>query len=132
MLHSNSNSANAVNHMSSENANNCAPLANRQTDGSYETMNFSSSQPIPSVQSSNKPAKKSNVHDSFFNETLELSQEEIQKTLSANMPLTTGSSAAVGYVAEPIGQEINPMDFINNCCDEGEFVEIIWMLLFFN
>lgn len=52
------------------------------------------------------------VHDTFFNETLELSQEDIQKTLSANMPLD-------GTAVEPIGGEINPMDFINNCCDDG-------------
>lgn len=43
----------------------------------------------------------------FFNETLELSQEDIQKTLSANMPIG-------GHNVEAIGGEINPMDFINN------------------
>lgn len=51
----------------------------------------------------------------FFNETLELSQEDIQKTLTANMPLTGDDNE------EPCGVgEINPMDFINNCCDVGK------------
>lgn len=52
----------------------------------------------------------------FFNETLELSQEDIQKTLTANMPLTGSDNE------EPCVGEINPMDFINNCCDVGRSI----------
>lgn len=67
------------------------------------------------------------VQDSFFNETLELSQEDIQKTLSANMPLgvTAGVTDTVTDVTVGVEtilgdeNEINPMDFINNCCDDG-------------
>lgn len=83
----------------------------------------------------------------FFNETLELSQEDIQKTLSANMPLNaTATTASDGIVtmasdasaqnetilnegvdegsagtvdATTINSALNPMDFINNCCDDG-------------
>lgn len=65
------------------------------------------------------------VQESFFNETLELSQEDIQKTLSANMPLATSVPIAVGAGVEPIisdDSEINPMDFINNCCDDGRIL----------
>lgn len=70
----------------------------------------------------------------FFNETLELSQEDIQKTLSANMPLNASTSANGRTstntndtsIQETIlhGQDdvrtataLNPMDFIDNCDD---------------
>lgn len=121
MLHSTCNSAAVVNsnQLSSENTSKCAPSTNQRNDSSYDAINFSSIDHSSPAHSPNKSAKKTDIHDSFFNETLELSQEDIQKTLSANMPLTTGNSVAAGCVAEPIGQEINPMDFINNCCDEG-------------
>lgn len=95
----------------------------------------------------------------FFNETLELSQEDIQKTLSANMPLNAtantasdgtvtmvtdtstpnetilhdahddsggGGGGGVGGVSggsvvdsATINGALNPMDFIDNCCDDG-------------
>lgn len=87
----------------------------------------------------------------FFNETLELSQEDIQKTLSANMPLnataTTANDGTVTMVTDASAQNetiltdghedgggngvgnvvdtttinstLNPMDFIDNCCDDG-------------
>lgn len=93
-------------------------------------------------------------HDTlpFFNETLELSQEDIQKTLSANMPLnataTTANDGTVTMVTDASSQNetilndghddggdggggvtvvdaatingaLNPMDFIDNCCDDG-------------
>lgn len=44
---------------------------------------------------------------SFFNETLDLSQEDIQKTLIANMPLRGLDDDSV----------LNQMDFMNNVCD---------------
>lgn len=54
------------------------------------------------------------LHDTFFNETLELSQEDIQKTLSANMPLEE-------HNGESIVGDLNPMDFIDNCCNVGKY-----------
>lgn len=71
----------------------------------------------------------------FFNETLDLSQEDIQRTLSANMPLCsemdrrqrhhTSDSSADSAAREIASKqtsvhheqthEINPMDFINSC-----------------
>lgn len=65
-------------------------------------------------------------HDNlpFFNETLDLSQEDIQKTLSANMPL--GGHVA-GHDTAPaddaMNGEINPMDFIENCGDNHGTVD---------
>ncbi|KAJ6642159.1 Calmodulin-binding transcription activator 2 [Pseudolycoriella hygida] len=86
-------------------------LSSAKIDHNYENMSYSSTQQNTPIQS---PAK-SNVNSAkdmqdtlpFFNETLELSPEDIQKTLSANMPIG-------GHSVETIGGEINPMDFINN------------------
>lgn len=80
------------------------------------------------IETTTPAAAETPVHDSFFNETLELSQEDIQKTLSANMPLgvTGGVNNAVADVAVSVetilgdDNEINPMDFINNCCEDGK------------
>ncbi|XP_059615382.1 calmodulin-binding transcription activator 1 isoform X2 [Phlebotomus argentipes] len=47
---------------------------------------------------------------SYFNETLDLSQEDIQKTLSANMPLSNHNTD------ETMNSDINPMDFMDNVC----------------
>lgn len=74
------------------------------------------------------------VNNGFFNETLDLSQEDIQRTLSANMPLCssemdrrqrhhTSNSSAESVTREMTSKqvvheqthEINPMDFINSC-----------------
>lgn len=59
----------------------------------------------------------------FFNETLELSQEDIQKTLSANMPMNPNGTAARSTVTlndttirEPV---LSATDFIDDCCDEA-------------
>ncbi|XP_058053807.1 uncharacterized protein LOC131205638 [Anopheles bellator] len=66
-------------------------------------------------------------HDNlpFFNETLDLSQEDIQKTLSANMPL--GGHVAGHDAATPtddaMNGEINPMDFIETCGDNHGTVD---------
>ncbi|XP_055619380.1 calmodulin-binding transcription activator 1 isoform X3 [Toxorhynchites rutilus septentrionalis] len=70
-------------------------------------------------------------HDNlpFFNETLDLSQEDIQKTLSANMPLGHGGQGVgVGGSSETptddaMNGEINPMDFIENCGDHHGAVD---------
>lgn len=76
------------------------------------------------------------VTGSFFNETLDLSQEDIQKTLSANMPLcsteleahqnhnseTTNRGRIITNKQEQnqqqtnvISHDMNPMDFIDSC-----------------
>lgn len=59
----------------------------------------------------------------FFNETLELSQEDIQKTLSANMPMNPNGTNARNTttlndttIREPT---LHATDFIDDCCDEG-------------
>lgn len=70
---------------------------------------------------------KGNTVDSdamaFFNETLELSQEDIQKTLSANMPLHANANTArtATTLNETTIREttLTATDFIDNCCDEG-------------
>lgn len=66
------------------------------------------------------------LNDAFFHETLELSHEDIQKTLSANMPLGRGGPETDARTATigphdsdadditAINAEINPMDFIDN------------------
>lgn len=70
------------------------------------------------------------INGGFFNETLDLSQEDIQRTLSANMPLcsaelenhqrntdSNNSNQQIKTQAEQqnLTNEINPMDFIDNC-----------------
>lgn len=79
----------------------------------YTSMSYSSTQHNTPIDS---PLKEDKVfHDSlqFFNETLDLSQEDIQKTLSANMPLGSGHHQSAEE--DHIGTVINPMDFIDNC-----------------
>ncbi|XP_035787372.1 uncharacterized protein LOC118464251 isoform X3 [Anopheles albimanus] len=67
-------------------------------------------------------------HDNlpFFNETLDLSQEDIQKTLTANMPL--GGHVGTGHdtstpTDDAMNGEINPMDFIESCVDNHGTVD---------
>ncbi|KAJ8981100.1 hypothetical protein NQ317_005418 [Molorchus minor] len=71
------------------------------------------------------------LNGGFFNETLDLSQEDIQRTLSANMPLcSTELDRHQRHNSEPnnrtqqsksqkeqpnLTTELNPMDFIDNC-----------------
>lgn len=53
----------------------------------------------------------------YFNETLDLSHEDIQKTLSANMPTSANGTVVVGGgggVTGIIPSELNPMDFMDN------------------
>lgn len=65
----------------------------------------------------------SNDSMAFFNETLELSQEDIQKTLSANMPMNANGNAARNTTTlnnTTIREStLNASDFIDDCCDEG-------------
>lgn len=76
---------------------------------------------------------KSDLHNSFFNETLELSHEDIQRTLSANMPMCSEleqgnhsnssgrntvipSNKSVEDITHDTGvivSEMNPMDFMD-------------------
>lgn len=58
-----------------------------------------------------------NTTNNFFNETLDLSHEDIQRTLSANMPSSGTSSETICTnkveSQDPgIGTEINHMDFM--------------------
>ncbi|XP_074029388.1 calmodulin-binding transcription activator isoform X5 [Leptinotarsa decemlineata] len=71
------------------------------------------------------------INGGFFNETLDLSQEDIQRTLSANMPLCSseldthqrhnsesnnaGHQNKVQSQQQNLTTEINPMDFIDSC-----------------
>lgn len=59
----------------------------------------------------------------FFNETLELSQEDIQKTLSANMPMNANGNPVrnVTTINDTTIREntLNARNFIDDCCDEG-------------
>lgn len=76
----------------------------------------------------NKSDGSAVINGGFFNETLDLSQEDIQRTLSANMPLcsaelenqrnseSTNSSQHIKTQTEQnLTNDINPMDFIDNC-----------------
>ncbi|KRT86404.1 Ankyrin repeat-containing protein, partial [Oryctes borbonicus] len=82
-----------------------------------------------------KSDSSSIINGGFFNETLDLSQEDIQRTLSANMPMcsrdleTRQAGNADVHVAQAstiskhvqhhqdttLENDLNPMDFINNC-----------------
>lgn len=61
----------------------------------------------------------------FFNETLELSQEDIQKTLSANMPINTNNApirsiSGLNEMSTTIRETaLRPSDYIDDCCDDG-------------
>ncbi|XP_076265400.1 calmodulin-binding transcription activator isoform X5 [Rhynchophorus ferrugineus] len=72
------------------------------------------------------------INGGFFNETLDLSQEDIQRTLSANMPMCSSDLESHHQNHEPetdttttqikkrndqqnLTGDINPMDFIDNC-----------------
>uniref|UniRef100_A0A6P7FAA1 Calmodulin-binding transcription activator 2 isoform X7 n=1 Tax=Diabrotica virgifera virgifera TaxID=50390 RepID=A0A6P7FAA1_DIAVI len=70
------------------------------------------------------------INGGFFNETLDLSQEDIQRTLSANMPLCSTELNNQNRTTETntnnhqnksqpqqqqLTNEINPMDFIDSC-----------------
>uniref|UniRef100_A0A8W7P518 CG-1 domain-containing protein n=1 Tax=Anopheles coluzzii TaxID=1518534 RepID=A0A8W7P518_ANOCL len=112
------------------------------TGGSSDKQSFDSlfgyqdhtpmASPVQSMESSSGGgggsggAPTTHHHDNlpFFNETLDLSQEDIQKTLSANMPL--GGHVA-GHDTAPtddaMNGEINPMDFIENCGDNHGTVD---------
>lgn len=109
---------------------------------SYINVNFDSQSIEHSMNNALKSSSPS--HDlskelptdtmAFFDETLELSQEDIQKTLSANMPInarnnSVAESSTSGNVlsqrvhntevVNDMNGQLNPMDFIDNCCDDG-------------
>lgn len=82
-----------------------------------------------------KSDSSSIINGGFFNETLDLSQEDIQRTLSANMPMCSSdlethqaNNADANAAQRPtiskhvqhhqdstLENDLNPMDFINNC-----------------
>lgn len=105
--------------------NNQASAHTSQQSHVYNNMTFSvSQQNTPMASPQNQPKEKLLNSDSnnnkdfneqypFFNATLDLSQEDIQRTLSANMPLGTHATDDV------ITGGINTMDFIENCGTHG-------------
>ncbi|XP_063699014.1 calmodulin-binding transcription activator 1 isoform X3 [Culicoides brevitarsis] len=85
--------------------------SNEKYADQYETsMSYSSTAHNSPMKS--HPTLKEGHEVPYFTETLDLSQEDIQKTLSANMP-TNGAD-----VHEDTN-EINPMDFIESCETQG-------------
>lgn len=54
---------------------------------------------------------------SFFNETLDLSQEDIQRTLIANMPFASDVKNEV--VVGDVSPVLNHIDFIENACSDN-------------
>lgn len=83
-------------------------------DNSYMDSNMSYSSttqntPHHSPMKTNKEV--SAQQQEYFTETLDLSQEDIQKTLSANMP--------TGGDHQRDTNDINPMDFIESCETQG-------------
>ncbi|XP_064211128.1 calmodulin-binding transcription activator 2 isoform X3 [Tribolium castaneum] len=100
----------------------------------YKHHNFGETVVLLGTDSSGSLVSKSDgssiINGGFFNETLDLSQEDIQRTLSANMPLCSSElNGHQRHNSEPnppnrpakqsapqnMTQEINPMDFIDSC-----------------
>ncbi|XP_044272249.1 calmodulin-binding transcription activator 2 isoform X9 [Tribolium madens] len=100
----------------------------------YKHHNFGDTVVLLGTDSSGSLVSKSDgssiINGGFFNETLDLSQEDIQRTLSANMPLCSSElNGHQRHNSEPnppnrpakqnepqnMTQEINPMDFIDSC-----------------
>ncbi|XP_026479671.1 calmodulin-binding transcription activator 1-like [Ctenocephalides felis] len=96
-----------------------------------EDANANQQQHTRFVNTGNKNEQKNNQQhqqqfcvtdvNGFFDETLDLSHEDIQRTLSANMPRCPSDSDVVNVTnTAPSNDiedtpEINPMDFIENC-----------------
>ncbi|KAL5286171.1 camt-1 family protein [Megaselia abdita] len=76
------------------------------TTNSSNNYNYTQQQSTTTATSNTKD-RDLNDSLSFFNETLDLSQEDIQKTLIANMPIRGLDDDSV----------LNQMDFMNNVCD---------------
>lgn len=75
-----------------------------------QSMNTGSSGLAGKSDKKSENTSKDSESLSYFNETLDLSQEDIQKTLSANMPLSNHNAD------ETMNSDINPMDFMDNVC----------------
>lgn len=86
--------------------------SNEKYQDQYETsMSYSSTAHNSPMKHASSQLKDG--HDvPYFTETLDLSQEDIQKTLSANMPNN-------GAEVHEDTNEINPMDFIESCETQG-------------
>lgn len=73
-------------------------------------------------------------HNSYYNETLDLSQEDIQRTLSANMPINCSPMSQNRRVSvqkspspHPMVQEISPMELMDSpptVVDDDVFVNL--------
>uniref|UniRef100_A0A336LJG5 CSON009145 protein n=1 Tax=Culicoides sonorensis TaxID=179676 RepID=A0A336LJG5_CULSO len=90
--------------------------SNEKYQDQYETsMSYNSTAQNSPMKHSVHSQMKEGSHDvPYFTETLDLSQEDIQKTLSANMPGTRS-----GTEGSEDTNEINPMDFIESCETQG-------------
>lgn len=107
----------------------------KRMETNHEDYKHQNAVVVLGTDSLNKRENTSLLNNSFFNETLDLSQEDIQRTLSANMPMcstdlerhqrhestTENRRREISNKANERPQnttlthEINPMDFINNC-----------------
>lgn len=83
-----------------------SPTSTCTTNSSSYNFNPSSTTTTTTMTTNTKDRELSDSL-SFFNETLDLSQEDIQKTLIANMPLRGLDDDSV----------LNQMDFMSNVCD---------------
>lgn len=85
----------------------------------YKHQNFGNTVVLLGENNTNHKGDSSVINGGFFNETLDLSQEDIQRTLSANMPLCSRDAKDSHQKPAPpqqtLPQEINPMDFIDSC-----------------
>lgn len=91
-------------------------MKEQQQQQSQQTANQQLQQQQQQQHQAQQQQGQQQHHDAlpFFNETLDLSQEDIQRTLSANMPMNNHSVAD-----DTINGDINPMDFIENCHNPG-------------
>lgn len=103
-------------------------------NNSYINVRYHSESDAQSIMKSGELSNTDSL--TFFNETLELSQEDIQKTLSANMPLNTPRNRNGNNVSRSMNNStirsnihgtdssvtgrvsLNPLDFIDNCCND--------------
>ncbi|KAL3270042.1 hypothetical protein HHI36_009098, partial [Cryptolaemus montrouzieri] len=106
-----------------------------QRDDEYKRQGYENVATLGSDSKASQVNKNDNPTsiNGYFNETLDLSQEDIQRTLSANMPLCSTDlntqqrhrqekNTSNSYQSQQqnvehhrVTPEINPMDFINTC-----------------
>ncbi|XP_062553575.1 uncharacterized protein LOC134218497 isoform X5 [Armigeres subalbatus] len=115
---------------SSSSPSSSSMATNHHTVGAGPTKQFESMFGGYAVRHSPSGGNGHHDHLPFFNETLDLSQEDIQKTLSANMPLGhnhgaggVGGGQSEAPADDAMNGEINPMDFIENCGEAHDPVD---------